>query len=92
MPALPAASVFTTGGPSISISTMLGCSCRAQHGAMRSPTWINSEGSVRVRAEHRKTESEARLHVWWHTTTTGTDCRTVGCILLMGAFYMSQLQ
>lgn len=56
VPALPAASVFTTGGPSIFFSTMLGCSCRAQHGAMRSPTWINSEGSVRVRAEHRKTE------------------------------------
>lgn len=98
VPALPAGSVSTTGGPSISISTMLRCSSRAQHGAMRSPSCINSDGLKHKRIcegeswalENREWSQVTCL--WQHTTTTGTDCRTVGCILLMVSFYMSQLQ
>lgn len=97
VPALPAASVFTTGGPSISISTMLRCS--SEHNMVRwevlvvlTQTGWSTKGSVRVRAEHWKTEWSQVTCLWQHTTTTGTDCRTVGCILLMVSFYMSQLQ
>lgn len=79
---------FIIGALSISISTMLRCSSRAQHGAMRRPTCISSDRQI-----HKWGWAwEPNTCLYLHTITAGTDCCTAGCILLLVSLYMSWLQ